>query len=86
VATNNPVGLVYDPRYHTFNSWASLMCELYAAQQLAVPTDSTDWHQWGNGLLAIDVFTNEGAPTTDLYDDWEAWATALMGAVNPRPQ
>jgi hypothetical protein len=62
------------------------MCELYAAQQLAVPTDSTDWHQWGNGLLAIDVFTNEGAPTTDLYDDWEAWATALMGAVNPRPQ
>ena len=86
MATNNPVGLVYDPRYHTFNSWASLMCELYAAQQLAVPTDSTDWHQWGNGLLAIDVFTNEAAPTTDLYDDWEEWATALMGAVNPRPQ
>lgn len=86
MATNNPVGLVYDPRYHTFSSWASLMCELYAAQQLAIPTDSTDWHQWGNGLLAIDVFTNEAAPTTDLYDDWEAWATALMGAVNPRPQ
>lgn len=86
MATNNPVGLVYDPRYHTFNSWASLMCELYAAQQLSIPTDSTDWHQWGNGLLAIDVFTNEAVPTTDLYDDWEAWATALMGAVNPRPQ
>ena len=86
MATNNPVGLVYDPRYHTFNSWASLMCELYAAQQLEIPTDSTDWHQWGNGLLAIDVFTNEAAPTTDHFEDWEAWATALMGAVNPRPQ
>ena len=86
MATNNPVGLVYDPRYHTFSSWASLMCELYAAQQLAVPTDSTDWHQWGNGLLAIDVFTNEAVPTTDNYDNWEEWATALMGAVNPRPQ
>ena len=68
MATSNPVGLVYDPRYHTFNSWASLMCELYAAQQLSIPTDSTDWHQWGNGLLAIDVFANEGFECCEVFD------------------
>jgi hypothetical protein len=30
--------LLYDPRYHTFESWASLMCEQYAANQLEIPT------------------------------------------------
>ena len=86
MATINPVGLVYDPRYHSFVSWASLMCELYAAQQLEIPSDTTDWKQWGNGLKAIDVFTNEAVPNTDAYEDWETWAKALVGAVNPRPQ
>jgi hypothetical protein len=62
------------------------MCELYAANQLAIPSEDTDWHQWGSGLLAIDVFNNEAVPTTDSYTNWEDWASALMGAVNPRPQ
>jgi len=86
VATSNPIGLVYDPRNHTFESWASLMCELYAANQLAIPDSTTDWRAWGNGLIAIDVFTNEAIPSTSSYDDWEVWATALVGAVNPGSQ
>jgi len=78
----NPA-VIYDPRYHTFESWASLMCELYAAQQLEIPTERTDWKQWGDGLSAIDVFTNEAIPRTEYFDDWMGWAQALVGAVNP---
>jgi hypothetical protein len=78
----NPA-LIYDPRFHTFESWASIMCELYAAQQLAIPDAQTDWKIWGNGLSAIDVFTNEAIPRTDQYDDWHEWAEALVSAVNP---
>lgn len=74
---------VYDPRYHTFDSWASLMVELYAAQQLSIPDQLTDWKVWGNGLKAIDVFTNEAIPQTDDFDDWQSWASALVSAVNP---
>jgi len=59
------------------------MCELYAAQQLAIPDAQTDWKTWGNGLSAIDVFTNEAIPRTDQYDDWHEWAEALVSAVNP---
>ena len=81
VATN--IGVIYDPRNHTFESWASLMCELYSAQQLMIPTAETDWKQWANGLLAIDVFSNEGAPSPNGFDDWQDWAEALMGAINP---
>jgi len=75
--------LVYDPRYHTFESWAALMCEQYAAQQLEIPTADTDWKAWGNGIKAIDVFTNEAIPSTDNFDNWHDWAAALLGTVNP---
>jgi hypothetical protein len=75
--------LVYDPRYHTFESWAALMVEQYAAQQLEIPTAQTDWKLWGNGIKAIDVFTNEAIPSTDNYENWNDWAAALLGAVNP---
>lgn len=75
---------VYDPRYHTFDSWASLMVELYAAQQLSIPDQLTDWKVWGNGLCAIDVFSNEAIPRTDQYNEWYDWAEALVAAVNPR--
>jgi hypothetical protein len=59
------------------------MCELYAAQQLEIPTKFTDWRTWGNGIKAIDVFTNEAIPSTDNYDNWYDWAAALLGIVNP---
>ena len=79
----NPA-LVYDPRFHTFESWASLMVELYAAQQLEIPTSLTDWKLWGDGIKAIDVFTNEAIPDTDQFDNWQDWAEALVNAVNPQ--
>jgi len=81
----NPA-LIYDPRGHSFDSWASLMCELYAPQQLEIPTPFTDWKAWGNGLKAIDVFTNEAIPSTEGFDDWSLWAQELVNAVNPRVQ
>lgn len=78
------VSLIYDPRGHTFDSWACLMCELYATQQLATPDPNTDWRQWGEGLKAIDVFTNEGIPGPAVFNDWQDWAQAVVGAILPR--
>jgi len=74
---------ICDPRYHTFDSWASLMVELYAAQNLEIPNQLTQWKLWGNGLKAIDVFANEAIPQTDDFEDWQDWAFALVNAVNP---
>lgn len=76
--------LVYDPRGHTFDSWAALMCELYAAQQLEIPSHTTDWRVWGEGLKAIDVFTNEGIPGTFNFSNWQDWAEALVNAISPQ--
>ena len=76
------LAVVYDPRFHTFESWASLMCEAYAGQQLVIPDSQTDWKQWAAGLKAIDVFTNEGIPGPYIYENWQDWASALVVAVN----
>lgn len=78
------VALIYDPRYHTFESWASLMCELYASNQLQVPILDIEWQSWAAGLKAIDVFANEALPEPYQFDDWQEWAMAVVGAVNPR--
>lgn len=74
---------IYDPRNQTFESWASLMCELYATQQLEIPNASTDWKAWAAGLTGIAVFNNEATPSPYEFSEWQDWAAALVGAVNP---
>ena len=76
------LAVVYDPRFHTFESWAALMCEAYAGQQLVIPNARTDWYEWAAGLKAIDIFVNEGIPGPYIFKNWQDWATALVGAVN----
>jgi hypothetical protein len=41
---------------------------------------------WGNGLNAIDVFSNEATRRTDQYENWFSWAEAMVAAVNPATQ
>lgn len=80
----NPA-LVYDPRYHTFDSWASLMCELYATQQLEIPSGEENWKAWAAGLKAVEVFNNEAVPGPYVFEDWHDWAAAVVNAVNANP-
>lgn len=81
-ALNPAQALVYDPRYMEFDQWAALMCEQYAAQQLAIAGPDTDWQEWAAGLLAIDVFTNQGAASPYAFDDWKDWAVSLVNVMN----
>jgi hypothetical protein len=78
------IALVYDPRYHTFDSWAALMCEAYSGQQLQIPGPDVEWKSWAAGLKAIDIFANEAIPEPYSFDDWNDWAAAVIGAVNSR--
>jgi len=81
-APNLQSPLVYDPRYMEFDHWASLMCEQYAAQQLAIPDENTDWKSWAVGLLGIEVFINQGIPSPYSYEDWQDWASAVVNVMN----
>ena len=78
------LALVYDPRYHDFVSWASLMVEGYAGQQLEIPSSNDQWQEWGAGLKGIDVFANEGVPDPYQFQNWDDWAVALVNSVNQK--
>lgn len=76
------IPVVYDPRYHTWDSWACLMCEAYAAQQLSIPGGEQDWKAWARGLKGISSFDRDGVPGPDPFTNWQEWAVALVNAVN----
>lgn len=81
-APNLQSALVYDPRYMEFEQWACLLCEQYASQQLSIPDAQADWKSWGVGLLAIDLFTNQGVPSPYGFDEWQDWASAVLNVMN----
>jgi len=76
------LALVYDPRYHTWDSWACLMVEAYSGNQLSIPSGEDKWKEWATGLKAIELFNNDGIPGPDIFENWQDWALALVGAVN----
>lgn len=75
---------VYDPRMHTFESWAALMCEAYAQQQLQIGVSEDNWKDFAAGMKAIDIFQNEAIPGPYVFENWYDWAEAVVNAVNPR--
>lgn len=80
------LALVYDPRYLSWEEWASLMCEAYGGQNLEIPGPENTWKSWASGLKAIDIFVNEGIPGPDIYQNWQDWVQAVVGAVNQQTE
>ena len=75
--------VVYEPRYPTWDAWASLMVEAYGTQQLGIPTDESEWKEWAAGFRGIDLFSNDAVPSADGFDDWRDWVFAVVNAVSP---
>jgi hypothetical protein len=80
----NIQALIYDPRYHDFESWASLMCEAFASNQLEIPDAQTNWQEWALGLKAIDLFNNEAVPSPYEFENWDEWVAQTINAYQPR--
>lgn len=73
---------VYDPRFHTWNSWASLMVEAYGSQNLEIPGDEEEWKGWAAGFCGISLFAKDAAPDPYTFDDWRDWAAALVNNIS----
>jgi hypothetical protein len=86
VAISTAQSFIYDPRFHTFDSWAALVLEEFSAQQLAAPTNEKNWKEWAVGLNAISLFNNQAIPDPMYFNDWRDWAAAVMGAFNTAPE
>lgn len=86
MATNalNIQALIYDPRYHDFQSWASLMVEAFASNQLEIPDKDSNWQEWALSLKAIDLFNNEAVPSPYEFENWDEWVQQTINAYQPR--
>jgi hypothetical protein len=76
------LALVYDPRGHTFESWAALMCESYASQQLEMNVPEEKWKEFAVGLMNIAIFNDGSLPSPYAYDKWDNWAEEVVNVVN----
>lgn len=74
--------IIYDPRYHTFQSWSALMCEAYADQQLMISVSEDDWVKWAEMFVGIQSVSKDGLPLPKMYNSWDKWATALVHAIS----
>jgi hypothetical protein len=78
------LALVYLPKYHTWESWKDLMVEAYAGQQLDISTSEDEWKKWAEGLIAIDIFSNEAIPNPNIYENWQDWVESVVNVINQK--
>jgi hypothetical protein len=76
------IGLIYDPRGHTFESWSTLIVEAYAEQQLQMNVPEANWQEWGLGLMNVAIFNNGSIPSPYAYSNWNDWAEEVVNVVN----
>ena len=73
--------IVYDPRYHTFESWASLMCEANANHGLISDVVEDNWLEWAEQFINVTDIAKDGAISPSIFVTWDGWATALLNVA-----
>lgn len=77
--------ITYDPRGHTWDSWCSVMAELFAPQQLGTTTEER-WREYATGMQGIGYFVQSGIPDDRGFETWQDWAKSLCGIMSITPQ
>lgn len=72
----------YDTRGHDFISWASLMTELFAQNQVRIPDSEDDWREWAVSMYGVGIATQDSIPHPDNFNSWKEWGERLVGIVN----
>lgn len=73
-----------DPRYiDSFEEWSDFMyptLEQYGVIEQF--TYGSDWKSWAAGLLSLNPIAQLGVPQPYVFDDWQEWASRLIGALD----
>lgn len=79
-ASTEPSTIYYDPRYHTWNQWATMVIvEAFPLYNLPNPGPEGLWQAWATELLNIAGFAERGVPDPRRFsDDWRRWAAAFI--------
>jgi hypothetical protein len=73
--------ICYDPRNMEWDLYCSLMCELFAANQIGtVPEDQ--WRDWVDGMNGIGLFGQSAIPDQRMFETWQDWAEQMVGIMS----
>lgn len=71
-----------DPRFISFNQWASVVSEELSQYNIVIPDSEDTWVSWALSVVEINDLAAEGLPDPHGFDDWQTWAMRLTDTVN----
>lgn len=66
------------PVYIDLFDWAWQLQIDYPNDAIPRLMDELSWREWTNRVIECPSFSAQGVPSGEWFDDWRAWATALI--------
>jgi hypothetical protein len=70
------------PIHTTLPAWAASLIIDFPSDDIPVLSNEDDWKRWGNQLVQSSTFSQNGAPGTAGYNDWQKWAQAIFNTMS----
>lgn len=65
------------PVFTTLKLWAASLIIDFPSDNIPILRDELLWKAWGDLLVQENSFSEQGAPSTNGYDDWKPWADEI---------
>ena len=65
------------PIHTDLQTWASSLIIDFPTQNVPLYHEGDDWKTWGNFLIQGSDFSENGAPGTEHFSEWNDWAMAV---------
>ncbi len=59
-------------------TWASSLVIDFPVDNIPLYKSDSDWRVWGNFLIQENSFSENHAPGTSMFNDWQEWAMAVF--------
>ena len=74
------------PQGASWDSWNGNLVMFYSQELIPYTIDENDWKMVAKNVSQLPTFMAYPVPDPDLYENWQDWASALVGAVNQKTQ
>jgi hypothetical protein len=66
------------PERISLKAWAASLVIDYPNDNIPLLFNEKQWKDWGNLLVQEDSFSDNNAPGTGDFNDWQSWAKAVF--------
>lgn len=62
----------------SLKAWAASLVVDYPDDNIPFLFNEKQWKEWGNRVVQEDSFSDNNAPSTGDFNDWQKWAKAVF--------